>query len=143
MTIEHYFFAKSLGFHSLKSKANWKASFFTLEVFLSENVQDVHWLYNLISYSLNISWSSKNTDTWILIYIGIDFDCNTCDIAFWFELVSFIANLTIVVWKTITCNLLPFERNRRKITNIIYIHTKQYHNVCLYAICFSYFLYIQ
>ena len=63
-----------------------------------------------------------NTDTWILIYIGIDFDCNTCDIAFWFELVSFIANLTIVVWKTITCNLLPFERNRRK-NNKHYIYT--------------------
>ena len=63
-----------------------------------------------------------NTDLWIHIYIGKDFDCNTCDIAFWFELVPFIANLTIVVWKTITCNLLPFERNRRK-NNKHYIYT--------------------
>ena len=117
-------FAKSLRFHSLKSKANWKASFFTLKVFLSEDVQNVHWLYNLISYILNSVGVRImiNTDLWIHIYIGKDFDCNTCDIAFWFELVPFIANLTIVVWKTITCNLLPFERNRRK-NNKHYIYT--------------------
>ena len=65
------------------------------------------------------------------------FDYKTYVIAIWFEFLPFIAQLTIVGWKTITCYLLLFVRNRRKNNkHFIYIHTKQYHNMCLYAICF-------